>query len=204
MSIIIMSTESIEKPKRSYVRKSKVIIDVPSLCAISTPLPSPEFDAPPKLKRTYSRKPKCVSEQTTNDAVENTPLPIPVLSRDPPICVSPQTTQDVLDGFPLDVIPPKEKKPRTEKQIAAFEKMRSARLSKQTELNDLKELERNQKQLQTEQTKLDKITEKVVAKATELKTKRVSKKRVVVVDDGYRTEPESIIRETKHKTIVFI
>ena len=193
-----MSTESIEKPKRSYVRKSKVVIDVPSLCEISTPLPSPKFDAPPKLKRTYSRKPKCVSEQTTNDAVDNTPLPIPVLSRDPPMQLSPPNS-------PVDdVIPPKEKKPRTDKQIAAFEKMRSARLSKQTELNDLKELERSQKQLQTEQTKLDKITEKVVAKATELKTKRVSKKKVVVVDDGYRTEPESIIQETKLKTIVFI
>ena len=102
------------------------------------------------------------------------------------------------------VIPPKEKKPRTEKQLAAFEKMRSARASKQNELNDLKELEKTQRQLENEQRKLDTVTEKVLAKATELKTKRVSKKKVVVEDDGYRTEPESIIREQKHKPIVFM
>ena len=187
-------SESIEKPKRSYVRKSKIVIDVPSLCEISTPLPSPEFEAPPKLKRSYTRKPKI-----TIDAVDDTPLPIPVLSRDPPI---------LLESPPLspiaDVIPPKEKRPRTEKQLAAFEKMRSARLSKQTELNDLKDLERSQKQLQTEQTKLDKITEKVLIKATELKTKRVSKKKVVSDNEDQVYEPQHNIQETKHKTIVFI
>ena len=201
-------SESIEKPKRSYVRKSKIVIDVPSLCEISTPLPSPDCVTPqttngdlgvsPK-KRSYIRKPKI-----TIDSVDDTPLPIPVLSRDPPICVSPQTTNRELEGFPLDVIPLKEKKPRTEKQIAAFEKMRSARLSKQTELNDLKDLERSQKQLQTEQTKLDKITEKVLIKATELKTKRVSKKKVVSDNEDQVYEPQHNIQETKHKTIVFI
>ena len=184
-------SESIEKPKRTYVRKSKIVIDVPSLCEISTPLPSPEFEAPPKLKRTYTRKPKV--------AVDDTPLPIPVLLRDPPI---------LLESPPLspiaDVIPPKEKKPRSEKQIAAFEKMRSARLSKQTELNNLKDLERSQKQLQTEQTKLDKITEKVLIKATQLKTKRVSKKKVVSNNEEPVYEPQPNIQETKHKTIVFI
>ena len=77
--------------------------------------------------------------------------------------------------------------------------------SKQNELNDLKELEKTQRQLENEQRKLDTVTEKVLAKATELKTKRVSKKKVVVIDeDGYRTEPESIIREQKYKPIVFM
>lgn len=196
-------SESIEKPKRTYVRKSKIVIDVPSLCEISTPLPSPDcvtqqttngdLGVSPK-KRTYTRKPKVVV-----DTVEDTPLPIPVLSRDSPILPESPPNSPI-----ADVIPPKEKKPRTDKQIAAFEKMRSARLSKQTELNDLKELERTQKQLQTEQTKLDKITEKVVQKATELKTKRVSKKKVVVDDEEPVYEPQKNIQETKHKSIVFI
>lgn len=192
-------SESIEKPKRTYVRKSKIVIDVPSLCDISTPLPSPDCVTPqttngdlgvsPK-KRTYTRKPKCVLPQTTNGELEGLPL----LSRDPPMQLSPPISPIA------DIIPPKEKKPRTEKQIVAFEKMRSARLSKQTELNDLKDLERSQKQLQTEQTKLDKITEKVLIKATELKTKRVSKKKVVSNNE----EPQLNIQETKHKNIVFI
>lgn len=211
-----MSDESIElpitKPKRVYTKRTKIVIDVPAIMAEHTPaplvLPIPELvkesyiepyvETQVKAKRAYVRKSK---------------LDEPVLELTPPSLVrtetvvfnTPPTTDGVLDGLPLvDVIPPKEKKPRTEKQLAAFEKMRSARASKQNELNDLKELEKTQRQLENEQRKLDTVTEKVLAKATELKTKRVSKKKVVVEDDGYRTEPESIIREQKHKPIVFM
>jgi hypothetical protein len=203
-----MSDESIElpitKPKRVYTKRTKIVIDVPAIMAehTTTPLvlPIPELvkesyiepcvDTQVKTKRAYVRKSKSVE---------------PVLELTPPALVRTETVVfDTPPTSPVDVIPPKEKKPRTEKQLAAFEKMRSARASKQNELNDLKELEKTQRQLENEQRKLDNVTEKVLAKATELKTKRVSKKKVVIDEDGYRTEPESIIREQKHKPIVFM
>ena len=203
-----MSDESIElpitKPMRVYTKKTKIVIDVPAIMAEHTTAPlvltipelvkesyiEPCVETQVKAKRAYVRKSKSVE---------------PVLELTPPPLVRTETVVfDTPPTSPVDVIPPKEKKPRTEKQLAAFEKMRSARASKQNELNDLKELERTQRQLENEQRKLDTVTEKVLAKATELKTKRVSKKKVVVEDDGYRTEPESIIREQKHKPIVFM
>jgi hypothetical protein len=209
-----MSDESIElpitKPKRVYTKRTKIVIDVPAIMAekcveshTTTPLVLP---IPELVKESYIEP--CVETQVKAKRayVRKSKLGEP--------CVEPHTTQGVLEGLPLvvdtpptspvDVIPPKEKKPRTEKQLAAFEKMRSARASKQNELNDLKELEKTQRQLENEQRKLDTVTEKVLAKATELKTKRVSKKKVVIDEDGYRTEPEYIIREQKHKPIVFM
>ena len=206
-----MSEESIElpitKPKRVYTKRTKIVIDVPAIMAEHTTpplvLPIPELvkesyiepcvDTQVKTKRAYVRKSKSVEP-----VLELTPPP---LVRTETVVFDTPPTSPVAESVPL-----KEKKPRTEKQLAAFEKMRSARALKQNELNDLKELEKTQRQLENEQRKLDTVTEKVLAKATELKTKRVSKKKVVVIEenDGYRTEPESIIREQKYKPIVFM
>jgi hypothetical protein len=198
-----MSEESIElpitKPKRAYTKRTKIVIDVPAIMAEHVS-PTVELVKEPfladlslmKPRRTYVRKPK----ESVPPFVEPTPI------CDPPTLLRTETV--VFDTPPTSPIPPKEKKPRTEKQLAAFQKMRDARASKQNELNDLKELEKTQRQLENEQRKLDTVTEKVLAKATELKTKRVSKKKASVVDDGYRTEPESIIQETKHKQIIFV
>lgn len=202
-----MSDESIElpitKPKRVYTKRTKIVIDVPAIMAEHTTAPLvltiPELvkesyiepiQTEIKAKRAYVRKSKSVE---------------PVLELTPPPLVRTETVVfDTPPTSPIANVVPLVKKPRTEKQLAAFEKMRLARSLKQNELNDLKELEKTQRQLENEQRKLDTVTEKVLAKATELKTKRVSKKKVVVEDDGYRTEPESIIREQKHKPIVFM
>ena len=174
-----------------------LVLPIPELVKESYIEPCVETQV--KAKRSYVRKSKL-----GEPVLELTPPPL--VRTETVVFDTPPTTDGVLEGLLLvDVIPPKEKKPRTEKQLAAFEKMRSARASKQNELNDLKELEKTQRQLENEQRKLDTVTEKVLAKATELKTKRVSKKKVVVIDeDGYRTEPESIIREQKYKPIVFM
>ena len=204
-----MSDESIElpitKPKRVYTKRTKIVIDVPAIMAEHTPAPL-VLTIPELVKESYIEP--CVETQVKAKRayVRKSKLGEPVLELTPPPLVRTETVVfDTPPTSPVDVIPPKEKKPRTEKQLAAFEKMRSARASKQNELNDLKELEKTQRQLENEQRKLDTVTEKVLAKATELKTKRVSKKKVVVIDeDGYRTEPESIIREQKYKPIVFM
>lgn len=217
-----MSDESIElpitKPKRVYTKRTKIVIDVPAIMAEPTITPL-VLTIPELVKETYIEP--CVETQvkTKRAYVRKSKSVEPVLElTPPPLCVKPHTTTGVLEGFPLVFDTPptspeviKEKKPRTEKQLAAFEKMRSARASKQNELNDLKELEKTQRQLENEQRKLDTITEKVLSKATELKTKRVSKTRgtpsntpFVVCGSTHGTEPESIIREQKHKPIVFM
>jgi len=194
-------SESIEKPKRRYTKKTKIVIDVPSIMAEHVEPPVELIKEPyvadladlslMKPKRVYVRKPK---------------EPVPPFVEPPPSLLRTETV--VFDTPPTspvaDVISPKEKKPRTEKQLAAFQKMRDARTAKQNQLNDLKELEKTQRQLETEQRKLNTVTEKVLAKATELKTKRVSKKKIALVDVEYQTEPEFIIREQKHKQIIFV
>lgn len=203
-----MSDESIElpitKPKRTYTKRTKTEPQ-PSVVPNETPLEVVPDISSIKPKRTYTKKIK--TEPQPNTVVP--PETISYITDIHELVKEPYLREktimdDTPPTSPVDVIPPKEKKPRTEKQLAAFEKMRSARASKQNELNDLKELEKTQRQLENEQRKLDTVTEKVLAKATELKTKRVSKKKVVIDEDGYRTEPESIIREQKYKPIVFM
>lgn len=202
-----MSDESIElpitKPKRTYTKRTKTEPQ-PSVVPNETPLEVVPDISSIKPKRTYTKKIKTEPQPTTvvlpetisyitdiHELVKEPYLREKTIMDDTP------PTSPIAESIPL-------KKPRTEKQLAAFEKMRSARALKQNELNDLKQLEKTQRQLETEQRKLDTVTEKVLAKATELKTKRVSKKKVVIEDDGYRTEPESIIREQKYKPIVFM
>ena len=207
-----MSEESIElpitKPKRTYTKKIKTEQQPTTVVPTETPQELVPDISSIKPKRTYTKKIKTEPQPTTVVPIETISYitEINELVKEPYL-----REKTVMDDTPptsprVDVIPPKEKKPRTEKQLAAFEKMRLARASKQNELNDLKELEKTQRQLENEQRKLDTVTEKVLAKATELKTKRVYKKKVVVIDDndGYRTEPESIIREQKYKPIIFM
>jgi len=59
---------------------------------------------------------------------------------------------------------PDTKKPRTEKQIQAFNKMREARVKKQQELEDLKAFQKEQVLLEKEQAKLEKVEEQIIKK----------------------------------------
>lgn len=164
-----------QKPKRTYKKK----------VAVAEPVVE-NIPAPPELVR-QSNEPRI--RQTTE--LIDTPPSSPV-----PECVEPHTTRSGGE--------PREKKPRTEKQIAAFNRMREARLAKQAELTKLKELEKQEKKIDSEKRKLDAVTERVVEKATEIKKKRQSRKKPV---DEYDEQPEPqmvpIIQETKYRNIVF-
>ena len=164
--------ESIElpKPKRTYRKKSAVVTE--------QPIPSNNLDVlidnpisvepTPKPKRVYRRKSSVpvVSDPTESlsedehDTVAqllaslNIPEPLP-------------STPVVEEPTPS---PSSEKKPRTEKQVAAFEKMRQARLAKSEELKHLKELEKERQLLDKESAKVAKMETKIV--------KRRSKKTV--------------------------
>jgi hypothetical protein len=205
-----MSENTIElqvvKPKRVYKRKPKEVVpevqvsDSESSTTSVTPILSLEVpESQPKPKRSYSRKPKVVA---------------PVV--EPPVDPPTQTksnirlTTELVDTPPSSPVPVaepvvKEKKQRTEKQIAAFNKMKAARLAKQEELNRLKELEREEKRIDSEKSKLDKVTEQVITKATEIKKKRASRKKVDEPTEVF-TEPQQIpiIREKTYKPLIFV
>lgn len=217
-----MSENTIElqivKPKRVYKKKVKETLvvspqsDADSESSVNTPptlsleVPEPQ---PIKPKRSYTRKPKVV-------ALEEVILEVPKP------CVEPHTTRsggeprirlttELIDTPPsspkavVDAVV-KEKKPRTEKQLAAFNKMREARLAKQAELNRLKDLEKEERRIDSEKVKLDKVTEQVINKATEIKKKRASRKKVVdePVEDFREPQQIPIIQETKYKPILFV
>lgn len=210
------------KPKRVY--KKKVPVESPQSDADSEcvephttrlggepqlpvlSLEVPESVGPSvKPKRTYTRKPKVVQLE---DVILSVPPPPALVrqSNEPRI----RLTTELIDtppSSPKAVAEPVVKKPRTEKQIAAFNKMRDARLAKQAELTRLKELEREEKRIDSEKSKLDKVTEQVINKVTEIKKKRASRKKEVVEEvEPVLTEPQQIpiIREKTYKPIVFV
>ena len=210
-----MSENTIElqviKPKRVYKRKPKEtpvdshVSDADSEHSVE-PLnvEVPESVGPSvKPKRSYTRKPKVVPLE---DVILDVPPP-PKLVRQSNIILETQLI-DTPPSSPKAVAEPviKEKKPRTEKQLAAFNKMRQARLDKQAELTRLKELEREERRIDSEKVKLDKVTEQVVNKATEIKKKRASRKKVVEEVEPVFTEPQKIpiIQEKTIRPILFV
>ena len=209
-----MSDNTIElpitKPKRVYKKKVKEtptdihVSDADSESSVNTP-PTLSLEVPevtePKPKRSYTRKPKVAQPE---EIVLSVPPP-PQLTRQSNI----RLVTDLIDtppSSPKAVAEPVVKKPRTEKQMAAFNKMREARLAKQSELNRLKELEREEKRIDTEKVKLDKVTEQVINKATEIKKKRASRKKVVEEVEPVFTEPSKIpiIPEKNIRPILFV
>ena len=196
-------SENIQAPKkRTYTRKPKVVIQVDEIPTSEPPVVSdsetsttstdsfvPPEQVPQKPKRTYKKK---VVEPDV--AVVNEP---PVLVRQTNEPKDEPITSGDNGVSPL-------KKPRTEKQIEAFNKMREARLKKQSELNHLRELEKEEKRIDSEKKKLDAVTERVVEKATEIKKKRQSRRKPAEeLIDTYEPQTIPIIQEQKYRNIVF-
>jgi len=169
------------KPKRTYTRKPKVV--EPSIEeVVQQPIEQPvvEQSVDVKPKRKYTRKPKSSVEEVVESPVEEIPSP-PELVR--------QTNEPVV---------PIEKKPRTEKQIAAFNRMREARLKKSQELECLREIAKEKQLFDKETSKVQKLEEKIVAKAQR-------KPRAKKVVEEYVSEPEPIIRQVStYKPIMFV
>lgn len=172
------------KPKRTYTRKPKVVESTESV--VQEPVEQPVVEQPvDKPKRKYTRKPKSPVEEVVETKEEEI--------APPPLELVRQTNEPV-----VEVPAPVEKKPRTEKQIAAFNKMREARLKKQAQLESLKEFAKEKERFDKESAKVEKLEEKIVAKA---QRKPRAKKSV----DEYVPEPEHIIRQVStHKPIMFV
>ena len=170
-----------QKPKRQYKKKVAVtepVVDVPP---------------PPVLQRQSN----CVESQTTRSDKRLRPLeprvdtfrrisleggvnPLVEPHDEPRI----RLDTELIDTPPSSPEPrvssrtsrtggePREKKPRTEKQLEAFNKMREARLKKTEELKHLKEIEKQQRQLEKEEKKLETLNDRIVEKATAIKQRK--------------------------------
>ena len=198
-----MSEIEAPKVKRTYTRKPKecVMPHTTRLGGEPQEIPQPveavsdsdsstsstlSLTPPEKLqkpKRTYTRKAKVV--EPVEVPVETITHPDPVVEVSEPI---------VEESKPV-------KRERTDKQKAAFEKMRLARVAKQAELNKLKDLEKQEKLLDKEKNKLDSITEKVVEKATAIKQRKSRKSQPEVLPEPQMVPV--INTETKYRNIVF-
>lgn len=138
-----MSSIEIELPvkaKRSYVRKPKIPVELPVESPTEQPTELPEIEVKPKRKYVKKSKPPVES-----------PVDLPI---EPPV-------EPVIES-PVDQ--PVAKKPRSDKQIAAFNRMREARLKKQAELDHLKEVAKHQAELEKEQIAIEKIEAKIIKK----------------------------------------
>jgi hypothetical protein len=203
---------SIQKPKRVYKKKIVEPVVQPIVEPVPEPVPEPVSEKP---KRKYTpRKPKAVrgsaSSPTLSDVEQprkrkytprkpKEPTPEPTIPFPDPIpAPEPQSSSD--EDTPAPVV--KEKRPRTEKQIAAFNKMREARLKKQAELEHLKEIAKHQTLLDKEQKKLEKVEDQIIKKKAARKPRVTSsdaglaserRKKEVVEDylEQYVSEPES-------------
>jgi hypothetical protein len=171
-----MSDLTIEapKPKRSYTRKPKVVDTI--IDPVVESIIEPASEPVEKPKRKYTKKVK-LPDEVVESPVEEIPSP-PELVR--------QSNE------------PAEKKPRTEKQIAAFNKMKEARLKKQAELESLKEFAKEKERFDKEAAKVEKLEEKIVAKAQR-------KPRVKKPVEEYVAEPQPVIKQVStYKPIMFV
>jgi len=196
-----MSDNEIElpKPKRVYRKKTASPIE-PSIPSDNLDILPHSIDAVEpvvKPKRVYRRKTvppivdpnESLSEDEHQTVVEllsslNIPDPIQHVVENP---IAPSTPSSSSD-----------KKPRSEKQIAAFEKMRLARIAKSEELKHLKELEKERKLLDKESAKVAKMETKIV--------KRRSKKAVATSssDEDIPQPPELIRQVSTRPQILFV
>jgi hypothetical protein len=91
------------------------------------------------------------------------------------------------------------KKPRTEKQIAATQKMLAAKELKRKEMEELRRL-REEKKAEEEEKMRKKVEDKIVKKAINIKKKHVTKKEILErileeTDSEPDSEPEKIERK---------
>jgi hypothetical protein len=161
--------------------------------------PNPVGVITPKQKRTYVRKVKVVlpepiptglgcSRPTPEPVQEPTPEPVQEPVQEPTPEPTPEPTSE----------PIKEKKPRSEKQIAAFARMREARIKKQEELTVLKDLQKHQVAIDKEQVKIDKLEDQIVKR-------KASKPRPKKIKAESEEEPEYNLQKLSNYTpIMFV
>lgn len=200
------SRQSIQAPiKRKYTRKPKVIIDEPVKEIVKEIVNEPIVTEPTeKPKRKYQRS-------TSKDS-----SPIQGLSHSSPVVSEPESVssnEPVLSesSSSEDDVKPKEKKPRTEKQLQAFARMREARLKKQEELQHLKEFQKEKELLEKEQHKVEKLEQKIVARQSkdclairEIKKTQPKKRKEKAVSDDELQHTRISNQVSNIKPILFV
>lgn len=142
---------------------------------------SPSSVTESKPKRKYTRKPKIqpnlIQEQTSGPPVQE-PVHEPV--------------QELTSGQIQ-----KDKKPRTEKQKEAFQRMLQAKKDKHNELLDLREIEKGQ-------AKIDQLEEKIVAKKKKVLKESVTQHQPTPPHQPSQQPHQSIRQVSTARPIVFM
>ncbi len=130
-----MIEEIIQKPKRKYVRKPKVVV--------------PEVVVPKVVV------PEVVVSLSPNGSLRD---------RGPEVVVPDEVVQEPVPE--PEIVSESTKKPRSQKQLDAFNRMREARLKKSAELQELKAFEKEKQLFEKEQLKVEKMEKKIVRKVS--------------------------------------
>ena len=136
-------TDPVAKPKRKYVRKPKVVVEPVTRMATTEPVVDPFVPEPVVEPVVESPTGSCGSQPVVEPAPTILPESAPTILPEPVVAI---------------------KKPRSDKQIAAFNKMRESRLKKTAELENLKEVAKHQAQLEKEQIAIEKLEAKIIKK----------------------------------------
>ena len=148
--------QSIELPKRKYQRRQ-------SKDGIVTPLDTRKPKETPIIDKAPEPEPTIPFPDPTHREMSHLAnIPSPTTESDSSSPDGSQRDRGSEDEAPSPIVP--QKKPRTDKQIAAFNRMREARLKKQTELEHLKEVAKHQILIDKEQKKLEKVEDQILKK----------------------------------------
>jgi len=134
-----MIEEIIQKPKRKYVRKPKVVV--------------PEVTQPGLVREGLVVPEVVVPEVVVPEVVVPEIIPVPDVTQ-PGL---------VREGLVVPESIASDKKPRSQKQLDAFNRMREARLKKSAELQELKAFEKEKQLFEKEQLKVEKMEKKIVS-----------------------------------------
>jgi hypothetical protein len=191
---------TIEAPiKRKYTRKPKPVVE-PVIEVKSEPV------VVEKPKRKYTRKPRMDDAKVVVDSEpESVSSTETVSSESEPTCSL------------SSVGCPHGKKERTQKQKDAFNRMREARIKKSEELAALKEFKKEKELLEKENTKVQKLEQKIIKKSqpgpkrasSDGPKPRKQPNGVRLLDgqkeETYYSDPDhSNIKVSTHKPILFV
>lgn len=184
-----MSDITIEAPKqkRSYTRKPK-----------SEPVPEPVVQQPIPIEHPVEQlveKPVAIAKRKYTKKIKPEEIPESVVEEATPLIIP--SPPELVRQTNEPVSAP-EKKPRSDKQIAAFNRMRQARIDKQAELESLREFAKEKEKFDKESAKVEKMEERIVSKAA--RKPRIKK----LVEEEYEPEPQPIVKVSNIRPIMFM
>jgi hypothetical protein len=211
-----MIEEIIQKPKRKYVRKPKVVVSLSPNGSLRDR--GPDVVVPEVV---VSLSPNgSLRDRGPDVVVPEVVVPEVVVPEE----VVPEVVQEVVssgmsshrvvasaDSQLANVAESTTKKPRSQKQLDAFNRMREARLKKSAELQELKAFEKEKQLFEKEQLKVEKMEKKIVRKVSRVPKSSPhpapapAPQLPILVPQGGPNQPRLVpFKETNVRPILFV